>query len=83
MYAYLTSVENFAYNWTREDFKWFDSFVIDPVHIFADFFVNFEMCEFNKIIDQIGGIASLDYAALADTMTRQILVIMIESPEAR
>ena len=41
------------------------------------------MCEFSKIYDQIKNMFSLDYAAIADALTRELMVIALESPEAR
>lgn len=68
---------------TRGSFKGFDIMVIDPMHIFGDTTVAYEMCEFGSIINNIKNMAGLDYAAVVDTMTRQLLVIFLESPEAR
>lgn len=64
-------------------FKGFDVLVLDPTHIFADFVVSFEMCEYEKIIAMVKNNLSLDYASIAETSSRFIMVLMIESPEAR
>lgn len=57
--------------------------VLDPTHIFADFVVSFEMCEYEKIIAMVKNNLSLDYASIAETGSRFLMVLMIESPEAR
>ena len=41
------------------------------------------MCEIPLYIDQFKSMASLDYASISDNLTRELLVIMIEMPEAR
>ena len=41
------------------------------------------MCEIPLYIDQYKSMASLDYASISDNLTRELLVIMIEMPEAR
>lgn len=64
-------------------FKGFDVLVIDPTHIIADFAVNFEMCEVQSILNQFKAMASLDFAAIGDNLTRELGVIMIKNPEAR
>ena len=61
--------------------KYFDVLFIDPTTIMADFAVNFEMCEFKRIIEQTKDMASLDYAAVADNATRELGVLITESPE--
>jgi len=55
---------------------------MEPTHIIGDFTVNYEMCEVGKIIDQAKAMAGLDYAALADTLTREALVTIVEMPGA-
>jgi len=40
------------------------------------------MCQVATIVDQFKGMASLDYASASNTLTREILVIATESPEA-
>lgn len=57
--------------------------IIDPLHIFADTTVTYEMCEIGSIFNNVKNMAGLDVAAIVDTMTRQLLVIFLESPEAR
>ena len=88
MYSFLTSVDIAGYNWQTLNsepgtFKGFDVLVLDPTHIIADFTVNYEMCELGLILDQLGGMASLDYAAIGDNLTRYLGVLLLESPEAR
>jgi len=39
------------------------------------------MCDVASIVDQFKGMASLDYAALSNNLTREILVMALESPE--
>ena len=87
-YGLMTSFDTLGHNWstltsTPGQFKGFDVLVIDPVKIVADSVVNFEMCETGKILDSAKNMASLDYAAIVDSTTRYLLVIMVESPEAR
>ena len=57
--------------------------LIDPTKLFADLMVNFEMCEAGKIITMFKNNASLDYASIVDSTTRALLVIMVDSSEAR
>lgn len=83
MYSFLSTLDTMGYlveNFTTGDI--FDVFVMEPTHVVADFVVNFEMCEVGKIIDQFRAMASLDYAALADTLTREVLVTVVEMPGA-
>ena len=40
------------------------------------------MCDFPLYIDQIKNMVGLDYAAIADNLSREILVIATEMPEA-
>ena len=40
------------------------------------------MCQVATIVDQYKGMASLDYASMSNTLTRELLVIALESPEA-
>ena len=87
-YSIMSSIETMGYNFkTRSDeagsFKGFDIAIIDPLHIFADTVVCFEMCEFGSIVNSWKNMAGLDFASIVDTVTRQLLVIMIDSPEAR
>ena len=88
MYSFLTSLDIAGYNLSTINsepgtFKGFDVLVLDPTHIVADFAVNYEMCELGLILDQFAGMASLDYAAIGDNLTRYLGVLLIESPEAR
>ena len=88
MYAMLSSFDTFGHNLKNMNpesggNKYFDVLFIDPTHIIADFVVNIEMCEVKRIIDQIKDMASLDYAAIADNATREFLVLVTETPEAR
>ena len=39
------------------------------------------MCKCSNIVDQFKGMASLDYASMSNTLTREILVIALEGPE--
>lgn len=48
-----------------------------------DFSVEYEMCEVAAIYGQFKDMAGADYAAIADNVTREILVLMLESPETR
>ena len=87
-YGFMTSVDIAGHNRKTitenpGQFKGFDVLVLDPTHIFADFVVGFEMCEFEKIVAMVKNNASLDYASIAETSSRFILVLMLESPEAR
>ena len=87
-YGLFTSLDIAGYNRktitdTAGSFKGFDVLVLDPTHIFADFVVSFEMCEYEKIISMVKNNLSLDYASIAETSSRFIMVLMIESPEAR
>ena len=41
------------------------------------------MCEIPLYIDQFKNMASLDYAEISNNLSREILVIAIEMPEAR
>jgi len=68
---------------TAGTFKGFDVLVLDPTHVFADFVVSFEMCEYEKIIAMVKNNLSLDYASIAESGSRFLMVLMIESPEAR
>ena len=85
-YAFLSALDVAALN--RQEMrpesggnKYFDVLFIDPTTIMADFAVNFEMCEFKTIIQQTKDMASLDYAAVADNATRELGVLITESPE--
>lgn len=64
-------------------FKGFDVLVMDPIKVFADSVVCFEMCQFDSIFAMIKNNASLDYASIVESTTRSLMVIMIDSPEAR
>lgn len=88
MYAFLTSIDTAAFNLDTINsepgtFKGFDVLVLDPTHLVADFAVNYEMCEIGLILDQVKAMASMDYAAIGDNLTRELLVIMVDSPKAR
>ena len=87
-YGFMTSLDTAGYNrqtltGTPGQFKGFDVLVLDPTHVFADAVVSFEMCEFEKIISMVKNNLSLDYASIAETSSRFLMVLMIESPEAR
>ena len=41
------------------------------------------MCEFNSVMNQFKGMAGLDYSSMADNLTREAMVIFMDSPEAR
>ena len=41
------------------------------------------MCQGAAILNQFKNMASLDYASIADNLTRELMVIFIESPEDR
>ena len=49
--------------------------------ILADNVVVYEMCEFGTILDQFKLMASLDYASLADNVTRMVSTLAITMPE--
>ena len=87
-YGLMTSVDTLFYDIATisaeaGSFKGFDVLVIDPTHIISDVAVSFEMCEMRKIVTNFKNMAGMDYAAVVDTLTRQILVIAIDSPDAR
>ena len=87
-YGFMTSIDIAGFNrstmWdTPGSFKGVDVLLIDPIKIFADGVVTFEMCQAGKILAMIRNNASLDYASIAESSTRALMVIMIESPEAR
>jgi len=63
--------------------KIFDVLAMDPAHILMDLTVEWEMCDGAGILAQFKNMFSGDYAAIADNLTREIMVIMIESPEDR
>jgi hypothetical protein len=48
-----------------------------------DFSVEYEMCEVAAIYGQFKDMAGADYAAIADNITREVLVLVMESPETR
>ena len=84
----MTSLDIAGYNrntmWdTPGTFKGFDVLFIDPIKIFADGVVTFEMCQIDKILTMLINNASLDFASIAESSTRALMVIMVESPEAR
>lgn len=86
MYGFITSVDTFGLNLSTINsepgsFKGFDVAVIDPTKILADFAVNYEMCEIGSILDQVKNMASLDWAAIGDNLTRELLVLAVETPE--
>jgi len=88
MYSLLTTFDTAAYNIQTFNsipgtIKIFDVVALDPINILADSAVNYEMCEIPLYIDQFKNMASLDYASISDNLTREILVIMLEMPEAR
>jgi hypothetical protein len=85
-YSLMTSLDNAGHNLKTINsepgtFKGFDVLFIDPTHVLADFTVNWEMCEFDGIIEQFKLIAGLDYASIADNLSRQALVIAMEMPD--
>ena len=86
-YAMITTMDNMGYaieNLSTEpgSFRAFDAYISGPTLVFADMTVNFEMCEYNKIIDQVKNMAGLDYASIADNAVREMMVLITESPEA-
>jgi len=56
--------------------------ILDPIHLLADSSVAFEQCEFGNIYAQFTGMASLDWGALADNVSREATVLFTEMPEA-
>lgn len=61
----------------------FDILINDPVLILSNFTVTWEMCELDVMLEQSKQMAGADWASVADNATRQLLVIGMESPEAR
>jgi hypothetical protein len=61
----------------------FDLLITDPTLILSNTVVAYEMCELDTILEQSKQMAGADWAAVADNATRQLLVIGMESPEAR
>ena len=61
----------------------FDLLVTDPMLIASNTVVAYEMCELDTMLEQSKQMAGADWASVADTATRQLLVIGYESPEAR
>jgi len=45
--------------------------------------VEWEMCELNSVMNQFKSMAGLDYSSMADNLTREVMVIAMDSPEAR
>jgi len=87
-FALLEDFETSAYNlktFASESgtLKFFDTLILDPSHILADLTVEYEMCEVASIFAQYKGMIGGDYAAVSDNLSREILVIAVESPEAR
>ena len=88
MYSYMTTLDVAAFN--RQHIsgleegsnKYMDVLLLDPTHILTDLVVNYEMCEVGMIVDQFKGMASLDWAAVADNMSREALVLFMEMPGA-
>ena len=88
MYAYMTTLDVAAFN--RQHIsgveegsnKYLDVLLLDPVHMTTDLVVNYEMCEVGMIVDQFKGMASLDWAAVADNLSREALVLFMEMPDA-
>ena len=88
MYAYQTTLDVAAFN--RQHIsgveegsnKYLDVLLLDPVHMTTDLVVNYEMCEVGMIVDQFKGMASLDWAAVADNLSREALVLFMEMPDA-
>lgn len=63
--------------------KIFDVLAMDPAHILMDTTVEWEMCNGAGILAQFKNMFGGDYAAIADNLTRELMVIFIESPEDR
>lgn len=63
--------------------KIFDVLAMDTSRIFMDTTVSWEMCDGAAILGQFKNMAGADYASIADNVTRELLVIAIESPEDR
>lgn len=86
-YALIESFDTAMYNIktfssVTGTLKIFDVLALDPIHIVGDLTVEWEMCQVATIVDQFKGMASLDYASMSNTLTRELLVIALESPEA-
>lgn len=87
-YALLEDFEVSAYNlktFASEPgtLKIFDALLMDPSHIVMDLTVEWEMCNCAGILGQFKNMAGGDYASIADNLTRELLVIFMESPEDR
>ena len=88
MYSYMTTLDVAAFNRQNIDGleegsnKYMDVLLLDPTHILTDLVVNYEMCEVGMIVDQFKGMASLDWAAVADNISREALVLVMETPGA-
>merc|ERR1719189_49727 len=87
-YALLNDFDTLFYNVSTfatipGTIKIFDVGFLDPSHILMDFSVEYEMCEVAAIYGQFKDMAGADYAAIADNVSREILVLMLESPETR
>ena len=88
MYSYMSTLDVAAFN--RQNIngieagsnKYLDVLLLDPTHILTDLVVNYEMCEVGMIVDQFKGMASLDWAAVADNASREALVLFLEMPGA-
>jgi len=87
-YSLLEDFDISAYNistFTSEPgtIKIFDVLLMDTSRIFMDSTVTWEMCDGAAILGQFKNMAGADYASIADNLTREILVIALESPEDR
>lgn len=56
---------------------------MDTSRIFMDGTVVWEMCDAATILGQFKNMAGADYASIVDNLTREVLVIAIDSPEDR
>ena len=87
-YSYMSTLDTAAFNRLNisgieeGSNKYMDVLLLDPTHILTDLVVNYEMCEVGMIVDQFKGMASLDWAAVADNMSREALVLFMEMPDA-
>jgi hypothetical protein len=54
------------------DFNFYNLFVYDPVHIYANFNAAYEYCHMGQFWDVLGSFASLNYAFIGEIGTRQL-----------
>ena len=62
-------------------YKWFELIAMDPAHILMDFTVQWQMCDLDLILQQFKLMASFNYAAIMDQVTREAFAMWMESSE--